>query len=309
MSEMELRPVGRFAKHRLDEFSHSLAKRWASCGGTYATMFTENVMTECLFCQSAEPFSTVEHIIPESLGNDELFLRDEVCDTCQAYFGKEVEKFVLEKTPVAFWRTLLGIRTKRGRLPSVDLSQPKQQKGMLPTRHDAHDDHIGFTAHVDGSTSIDIHDPKLVRELLDNSRSEFQFVFTPKVLSLFARFLVKVGLELLCSTNRAAAYSPDFDDARSFARRAAGGSLWPIFYYTEGSITDLRTIEPDSEDIIERIVCYSYRLFDFRSYCVFELGIGTDRWVLTLNGRYPTPDLVGAFPGRQLDLIWYANVK
>ena len=61
-------------------------------------------MPECLFCGNDGPFTTVEHIIPESLGNDDLVLEGEVCDSCQRYFGKEVEKYVLSHTPLAFWR-------------------------------------------------------------------------------------------------------------------------------------------------------------------------------------------------------------
>ena len=56
----------------------------------------------CLFCKLESPATTKEHIIPESLGNDDLLLSGEVCDKCQNYFGKEVESYVLAKTPLAF---------------------------------------------------------------------------------------------------------------------------------------------------------------------------------------------------------------
>ena len=71
-------------------------------------------MNKCLFCNKEGPFSSPEHIIPEALGNDDLILVEEVCDNCNQYFGKEIEKFVLGKTPFAFWRTYLGIRKKNG---------------------------------------------------------------------------------------------------------------------------------------------------------------------------------------------------
>ena len=53
-------------------------------------------MTNCLYCKAEESFTTVEHVIPESLGNDDLLLKGDVCDVCQAYFGKEVKRYVLE---------------------------------------------------------------------------------------------------------------------------------------------------------------------------------------------------------------------
>ena len=126
-------------------------------------------MVACIFCLSDGPFSTVEHIIPESLGNDDLLLRSEVCDGCQKYFGKEIEQFVLKKTPLAFWRTYLGIKTKRGKNPSVDLSQPAMEKGNLPSVHSQHNN-IGFTYHEDGSVSADINDPQIIREILEGDR-------------------------------------------------------------------------------------------------------------------------------------------
>jgi hypothetical protein len=97
-------------------------------------------MKTCLFCNSRGPYNTTEHIIPESLGNDDLVLSDDVCDSCQNYFGKEIEKFVLSKTPIAVWRAYLGIRTKGGDLPVVDLSLPKVKKGRLPNMHPISDD-------------------------------------------------------------------------------------------------------------------------------------------------------------------------
>lgn len=37
----------------------------------------------CLFCSSHGRCSTVEHVIPESLGNDDLMLAGHVCDGCK----------------------------------------------------------------------------------------------------------------------------------------------------------------------------------------------------------------------------------
>jgi hypothetical protein len=73
-------------------------------------------------------------------------LMGEVCDVCQRYFGKEVERYVLDKTPIAVWRVLLQIPTKKGHQPSVDIRQPRKEKGTIPDRHERHDD-IGFASH------------------------------------------------------------------------------------------------------------------------------------------------------------------
>lgn len=80
--------------------------------------------------------SYAEHVISKSLGNDDLVLSGAVCDACQRYFGKEVEGFVLDKTPIAIWRVLLQIRTKKGNQPSVDTRQPREEKGSISDRHE-----------------------------------------------------------------------------------------------------------------------------------------------------------------------------
>ena len=52
----------------------------------------------CLFCkQDSSNTKSVEHIIPESLGNKTLILpRGYVCDKCNNYFAIKVEKPFME---------------------------------------------------------------------------------------------------------------------------------------------------------------------------------------------------------------------
>jgi hypothetical protein len=262
-------------------------------------------MVACIFCLSSGPFSTVEHIIPASLGNDDDILRSEVCDGCQKYFGKEIEQFVLEKTPLAFWRTYLGIKTKKGKNPSVDLSQSAMEKGILPSVHSRHDN-IGFTYHEDGSVSADINDPQIIREILEGDKNQFVFVFTPKILHMFGRFLCKVGIELLCLKDRNLASTQDLDKARRYARFGEFDGLWPIFHFSKGSLDDLKEITQDNLGFKEEINCYSYSLFEYQhSYLLFLFSMGTDYWVISLNDPFPTPVIQNAFPDDKLELIWY----
>ena len=50
----------------------------------------------------------------------------------------------------------IGIKTGKDKLPSIDLSQPKREKGVFSSTHAAHDDSVGFTCHDDYSSSVDI---------------------------------------------------------------------------------------------------------------------------------------------------------
>lgn len=83
---------------------------------------------ECIFCKNNGLFNTIEHINPESLGNSDLGSENMVGDRCQNYFGKEIESFVLNKTPFAFWRVYFGLKSKCGEYPAIDLSLPEMQK-------------------------------------------------------------------------------------------------------------------------------------------------------------------------------------
>ena len=263
-------------------------------------------MKTCLFCRSNGSFTKPEHIIPEALGNDDLILRDEVCDKCNQYFGAKVESFVLAKTPIAFWRTFLGIRKKQGALPHVDLSQPKKQKGRLPAVHELHDNFVGFTCHDDYSVSVDIDDCEIIRGIRDGTRSQFTFAFTPLVLSMMGRFFCKVGVELLCLDDPERARSPAFDQARDFARIGKGNDLWPIFHGQSGTLQDLKKRSVDAEGVLEEVFCYHYRLLEIRSrYTLLVLTVGTDVWVVSLNDPYPTPVIREALPHTTLELIWY----
>lgn len=231
----------------------------------------------CLFCNSVGPF-TDEHVIPASLGNDDLVLVNEVCAECNDHFSRKVEAPVLGTSPLAFWRTYLSIRTRRGRHASVDLSQPATQKGRLPSIHPAHDNGVGFTAHDDGSVSIDIDDPQIVQEIVDGKREQFQFVFTPKVLFDLGRFLCKVGIELLCSSDPVRARHDFVDQARRFARYGNHGTLWPIFHFSEGCIGDLKKVTFDENGMAEEVTCYGYALLEVPpKYLLLQLGVGTDR--------------------------------
>jgi hypothetical protein len=264
-------------------------------------------MNNCLFCLSDGPFTRPEHIIPEALGNDDLILYNEVCDKCNQFFGSKIESFALGKTPIAFWRTFLGIRKKRGLLPHADLSQPKKQKGGLPAVHELHDNFVGFTCHDDYSVSVDVDDCEIIRSIRDGTRSQLSFVFTPLVLSMMGRFLCKIGVELVCLDNPERARSSAFDGSRRFAREGKGCDLWPIFHGQFGTLNDLKKRSLDSKGVLAETLCYRYRLLEVGTlYTLLALTVGTDVWVVSLNDAYPTPVIREAIPDTTLELVWYS---
>ncbi|MGA0603918.1 HNH endonuclease [Caulobacter sp. KR2-114] len=75
----------------------------------------------CIFCRIESSGSrSVEHILPESLGNSKLVLpKGVVCDKCNNYFAKAVEKPFLEADAVRQMRFHEGLPSKKGRVPSI----------------------------------------------------------------------------------------------------------------------------------------------------------------------------------------------
>jgi len=77
----------------------------------------------CIFCKGDSSLSkSVEHIIPESLGNSKLTLPiGTVCDSCNNYFATHIEKQILESGEFTYLRFNQELKNKRGRIPEVDI--------------------------------------------------------------------------------------------------------------------------------------------------------------------------------------------
>lgn len=263
----------------------------------------------CIYCKSSGPFSTIEHAIPESLGNDDLLLRDCVCDACQAYFGKEVEQYVLAKTPLGVWRALIGIRGKKGKLPIVDTSQPTKTKGRLSDTHPYHDNLV-YSARDDGSSSVHVVEGQALLTLLNGEKRQFNLVLTPKKLSMMSRFLGKVGIGVLATADLQMAMEVRFDALRNYARQGDVQRTWPLFHFSDEksqSWKKPKLLGPTGDVLLEEVECYSYVFLEVAGYTLFRFSIGTDNWVICMDDRYPSPAIRGAFPEKDLKLIWYGR--
>lgn len=75
----------------------------------------------CIFCRANSSTSrSREHIIPESLGNEEHILPPGVvCDRCNNYFAREVKKPFLNSPGIELLRFNQGLENKKGRVPSI----------------------------------------------------------------------------------------------------------------------------------------------------------------------------------------------
>lgn len=254
--------------------------------------FSANFRSVCLFCRGDGPFTTVEHIVPESLGNDSDVLRDVVCDRCQNYLGRAVEKPAFDATPFGFWRTVLGTKTKAGALPKFASLPPKS--GAFPSEHPL-TDHFQVSANEDASTTLNI--PQSINN--PNGRSpQLKIVFSPWHIFTMGRFLGKIGLEYLALKQRDVAMSKSLDQIRNYVRRGSVGWLWPIYLGHSGKFSDLRTSVALADDTLEiETECYRYSLGEHvDGGHVFAFGIGIEVYVIDLYSPAP-----GRLSGKLID--------
>lgn len=63
-----------------------------------------------------------EHIIPKSLGNEEMILpKGIICDSCNNYFAREIEKPFLENETIKLLRTFHTTPSRKGNIPPLEI--------------------------------------------------------------------------------------------------------------------------------------------------------------------------------------------
>jgi hypothetical protein len=84
--------------------------------------------TQCIYCLKRDgDFSAEEHVIPESLGGDEIVLSGSVCSTCNNVLS-QLDQTLVDFEPIAMLRTMYGPLTKKGRFPSARLGNIDMEK-------------------------------------------------------------------------------------------------------------------------------------------------------------------------------------
>ena len=245
---------------------------------------------KCIFClEESRNFSTQEHIISESLGNTDDILLDSVCDKCQNYLGQEVERFVLSKTPFAFWKTLYGTKTKNGKSPFCDLSLDKKIKGRLANFH-PHSDK-GMVIHAanfndEAIINVDFDDDNLKHQILNGDKRTFNLVLTPKILVYIGRFLGKIALEYGRKEFEDDVFSKRFDDLRNYVRFGTTSKMWPIF---NCKLKENLLFYKDAENGLQKRDLYHYALYQIKSMdlSLFLFDIGNERYGILLDKKYP----------------------
>lgn len=183
---------------------------------------------KCIFCkQDASKSKSVEHIVPESLGNKNHVLpKGVVCDKCNQYFALKVEKKVLETDFFKSLRHRNGIESKKGKIP--------QGKAIIPkTKYEA-----DVILHKKKEKPIEVILDKESFELVMNGEVKHLILphnmDFPKTDKIVSRFLAKIGFEMMALrilTNNEGdqnllAEEPALDPVRNYARFNQRNENW-----------------------------------------------------------------------------------
>ncbi len=264
----------------------------------------------CIFCKGDSSASrSVEHVIPESLGNtDHVLPVGVVCDKCNAYFARKVEQPLLELPYFRHMCHRARIRSKKGNPPRI--------QGM----------HLESAAEIWLSPDmIGAADPKDERRFVECiSRRARGTLIVPIPAEpgeqVVSRFLAKVAIEVLAlrfvdvpGGIRSIVEKAELDPLREYARRGTRNQLWPFhkrtiyppdFLFRESSsewyeVTHEWTLLYTEEQELYLVVA----LFGVE-YAMNMGGPETDGfrdWLSDHSGRsplYPTGMKGGQWPGR-----------
>lgn len=202
----------------------------------------------CIFCQKNSDLSkTIEHIIPEALGNTEHILpKGIVCDSCNHYFGTKIEKKLLETLYFEHVRSRKMVQNKKGKIPPISgillparLAVKLSKDGAIYAANES--DESIFVKSIQKHDSGQIIVPHIPNPPIEPS-------------NILSKFLAKVALEVLAQRLMDSQEGLDFvaqdkqlHNIRQFARYGKFIGLWPYhqrrIYSEEMQFSDNKTKE------------------------------------------------------------------
>jgi hypothetical protein len=244
---------------------------------------------KCLFCKQNSEYSiSVEHIIPESLGNkDHILSKGIVCDGCNQYFAVKVEKPLLEQQYFKNVRHRAGIESKKGRIPfekviilgkeiaSAELTFGKNNSLLFNS--DDEEKLMKAFSGKKGSMIIPI-----VSEPEKDNKALSRFLAKAAVEVLLYKFIYMEGwLEEVMN-------HPQLEDLKKYARYGAGVNFWPYHQrriYTEETRFNDPKIRIENYEVLHEFTILITRESEY----YFVLAIMGIEYTLNIAG----PELEG----------------
>jgi hypothetical protein len=253
----------------------------------------------CIFCKGESSGSrSVEHIIPEALGNVEHVLPlGVVCDTCNNYFARKIEGPLLQTLWFKHARSRQGIRNKRSLVPPM--------AGLVPGARLAADIWLdGKSLSLSGRNEDE--DRRMTEAILSGrARSVYIPIVDAIDERIMSRFLAKVAIEIMAHRlmevegwEEPLIDDPQLDSLRRFARVGDKPVAWPFSRRRIYGENDCQ-IEPrcDFQVLHEFTLLYTEQRELYAVICVFgeEFAMncagpeisGYETWLEQHGGRSP----------------------
>jgi hypothetical protein len=143
----------------------------------------------CIFCHGdASTSKSVEHIIPESLGNKTIYLpKGYVCDDCNHYFAIKIEKELLNQPYFISLRCRNEILSKKNKYVKQDMIFPEIQKKSK----------VSFQTH-ENSSQLHIEDKDVINSIIEGKCHKMIAEYLPEPQypnPIMSRFLAKCAYE------------------------------------------------------------------------------------------------------------------
>jgi hypothetical protein len=184
----------------------------------------------CIFCKGETSGSySEEHIIPESLGNiDHVLPPGVVCDKCNNYLAREVEKPFLDSRYFQERRFHFGIPNKKKRIPPMEGIHLQSGTKIQFVKLDGEENIcVGASPNTDES--------RWVRSILSSKSGTVIMPIGEKPNEkIISRFIGKIGLEVLAHRMidvpggiEEIVNKRELDELRNYVRIGNSKQSWP----------------------------------------------------------------------------------
>jgi hypothetical protein len=193
---------------------------------------------KCIFCASNESFSSVEHIIPESLGNNILVLKKGwICDKCNNVCSA-FESVVLNNSIFGAERARLGVITKQGKPSRSKVwkvfwnSEPLMEENIISIEADLSKIPIIWDSETKGRMVFSLHD---------------------KTNYSISKMLLKIGIEILEVTR--AVENLSLEDAKQYVINKSNQEWMYIILQSDVTkyLTSMFAFTPDEHKYINSL--------------------------------------------------------
>jgi hypothetical protein len=238
----------------------------------------------CIFCKCQSSSSTSrEHIIPESFGNKEHTLPPGVvCDKCNNYIAREVEKPLLDSLYFKEQRFKMSVPSKKNKIPKIG-GIHLQSRTLIELMKQPNELGISIGAASDQDES------RWIESVVKKQPGTLIIpVASPPDDYAISRFLAKVGLEALASRLihvegglDEVVDKPELNELRSFVRVGSPGKVWP---YSCRSIYPPNFLFAEGAEMFEILHEYDILVTDSSEFYIAVALFGVE-YALNLGGR------------------------